>query len=263
MSRLWAERLRIGLAPARVELVRLGPGGHGRRRQPLAVEVAPAPGQPVWAGALAALEQALPGIARAGDAAAVVLSNHLVRYLVIGWQPEIGTAGELEDLARLRFENTFGEAARDWTVRCSEGGWGKASVACAVDTALVAGLRACLERHELRLASLQPLLMAAYNDLRRALPPSAALTILEPGRLCLALRRAGAWTEVSSRRAPADAVLAVEQELATLGPNEAPEQLDVLLVGAGATWPAGGTRKARLLGASAQGGCALALCGTA
>ena len=263
MSRLWAERLRIGLAPGRVELVRLGPLGHGRPRPPLGIDTAPVPGQPPWAGALAALDTALPGVARAGDTVAVVLSNHLVRYLVIGWQPEVGNARELEDLARLRFENTFGEPARDWTVRCSTSSWGQAGIACAVDHALIAGLRECLQRHGLRLASVQPLLMAAYNDVRRQLPPNAALTIVEPGRLCLALRRDGAWTEVSSRRAAADAALAVEQELATLSPNEAPAQLDVLLVGAGASWPAGTARASRLLGASARGSCSLALCGAA
>jgi hypothetical protein len=260
---LWAERLRIGLAPGRVELVRLGPLGLGRSRAPLGVDCAAVPGQPPWAGALAALDAALPGAARAGDNAAVVLSNHFVRYLVIGWQAEIGSAHELEDLARLRFEATFGDAARDWTVRCSPSGWGQASIACAVDRALITGLQECLQRHGLRLASLQPLLMAAYNDVQRQLPPSAALTVVEPGRLCLALRRDGDWTEVSSRRAGADAALAVEQELATLSPNEAPEQLDVLLVGAGTHWAGDGERRARLLGASAPGGCSLALCGAA
>ncbi|CAD5369844.1 hypothetical protein RA210_U110099 [Rubrivivax sp. A210] len=255
MSRWWGERLRIGLAPDRVELALRK--GLGRAPELQAIECARDPGQPPWQAALAALEDTLTGLALRGGVA-VVLSNHLVRYQVLAWQAEINGARELEQLARLQFERVFGEAAAGWTVRCSVGGWGQASLACAVDTALVEALTALLARRGLRLTSLQPLLMAAYNGHRRALPRNAALAIVEPGRLCLGLLRNAHWVEVISRRLQGDAAAAAEQELAALAPEAEPARFDVLRIGA-AQWPEGGSRPSQLLGPADA--TPLALCG--
>lgn len=262
MSRLWAERLRIGLAPGRVELVRLGLTGGGRPVKAAGVAVAPAPDAPPWSAALEALDAPLAGFAARGAAVAVVLSNHWVRYLVLPWQPTLVGPAELHALARLRFERTFGEAAAGWTIRCSDPAWGEATVACAVDAALIDALRARLAARRLRLASVQPLLMAAYNQVRRQLATGAAFAIVESGRLCLGLFDQGHWRDIVSRRAGADPAAVLEQELASAAPQPGAAALDVLLVGEGAAWPADAPRPARLLG---TGGApvSLALCGCA
>jgi len=264
VSRWWGEGLRVGLAPDRVELAYRR--GWGREPEPIQVDCQRQAGQPLWQAAIAALDGALTelgGESGLSGGAAVVLSNHLVRYQVMAWQSEINGARELEQLARLQFERVFGDATSSWTLRCSEGGWGQTSLACAVDTALLGALSDCMSKHGLRLASLQPLLMAAYNGFRRSLPRNAALAIVEPGRLCLGLLADGCWVEVVSRRAQADAAEAVEQELATLAPETVPERVDVLLVGAGASWPEAATRPTRLLAPGVAGIGSLALGGVA
>ncbi len=243
MSRSWAERWRIGLAPDGAELLRVS--WRGRTTQSLRVPCEPQPGQAAWTTALAALDQALGDAGARGGAAGVVLSNHFVRYLVLPWQPELNSARELGGLAQLRFKAVYGDAAAAWTVRCSEGGWGQPSVACAVDTELLAALRAALEARGLRLASMQPLLMAVFNDLRRKFAGDAAFAIVEPGRLCLALMQQGAFDAIVSRRTPADAAQAIEQELATLPPRADGAALELQRIGDAPAWPAGAARAVR------------------
>jgi hypothetical protein len=192
-----------------------------------------------------------------------VLSNAFVRYLVIPWQSEVSCARELDELASLRFKHTFGEAADEWTIRCSAAGYREASVACAVDAALLAALRERLRARKCRLVSVQPLLMAAYNDLRRNLGASNAFATVERGRLCLSLMQAGRWSHIVSRRVAADPAKAIEQELATLAADTTPAQVEVLLVGDGVAWPHDAPRGSRLLGKAGESGCSLALCGAA
>ena len=263
MSRWSAERLRIGLAPERVELARLRIGMSRKAARQSSVSCAPKPGEAPWQAALAALDGALAELGSRGGSAAVVLSNHWVRYAVLPWQPSVTGAAEVEQLARLHFERNFGAAAAGWTIRTCDRGYGAAHVACAVDTALIAGLQARLAAHGLRLGTLQPLLMAAYNDARREFSGNTALAIVEAGRVCLGLLQQDRWLAIASRRAGADLSEAIEQELATLDTDMVPPRLDVLLVGADTPWSAPASRAARLLGGPQARGRSLAMCGAA
>lgn len=263
MSRWSAERLRIGLAPGRVDLARLAWLSTHKVTRQASVGCTPKPGEAPWQAALAALDGALAEFGSPAGPAAVVLSNHWVRYAVLPWQPSVTSAAEVEQLARLHFERCYGAAAAGWTVRTCDRGYGAAHVACAVDTALITGLQACLAAHGLRLGTLQPLLMAAYNDARREFSGTTAFAIVEAGRVCLGLLRQDRWLAIASRRAGADLGEAIEQELATLDAEAVPARLDVLLVGADTPWPAPATRAARVLGGAQARGRSLALCGAA
>jgi hypothetical protein len=282
VSPSWVERWRVGLAPEGAELLRLTWWGKPAAGAPLRVPCLPSapfvraerePGEPreppapreprerpAWEPALDAMDQAFAAADATGAAVGVVLSNHFVRYLTLPWQPALNSARELLELAQLRMQQVYGDAAARWTVRCSEGGWGQPSVACAVDAELVASLTARLAARRLRLASLQPLLMAACHDLRRQLRGDATLALAEPGRLCLGLWREGGLHTVVSRRTGADAAGAAAQELAALGVAPAEAELALLRVGAAAAWPEGAPVAARELAAAPR---SLAACGVA
>ena len=263
MSRWSAERLRIGLAPERVDLARLGLLSTRKVTRQSSVVCTPKPGEAPWQAALGALDGALTEFGSHAGSAAVVLSNHWVRYAVLPWQPSVTSAAEVEQLARLHFERCFGAAAAGWTIRTCDRGYGAAHVACAVDSALITALQACLAAHGLRLATLQPLLMAAYNDSRREFSGSTAFAVVEPGRVCLGLLQQDRWLAIASRRAGADLSEAIEQELATLDADAVPPRLDVLLVGADTPWSAPAARAARVLGGPQARGRSLAMCGAA
>jgi hypothetical protein len=259
VSRWSAERLRIGLGPDRVDCVRLGPWPRRRVLRRSGAPFTARPPEPAWQPALDVLDESLGAVASRGDAVELRLSNRWVRYGVLPWHAGVTGSAELEQLARLRFEQHHGNAVAGWTIRCCDDGFGRPLLACAIDTALLEALQERLAAHGLRLASLQPLLMAAFNDWRRRLGQSAALALVEADRLCLAAFEHGRWVEVISRRCGADIAATVEQEIATLPLQQAPQQLGVALIGDGAHWPEpAGEPAVQMLGRRE-----LALCGAA
>ena len=173
MSRLWAERVVITLSPA----------------ADAAGDAEP------WRGALEALRRKVSTIRNRADVS-IVLSNHFVRYALV--PPQSGAAGADEELAlaRFQFAKIHGERARAWEVRIS------GELACAIDTALLSGLKEIFSKHKsARLASVQPYLMAAYHRWRPRIPRDGAwLVLAEPGRVCLARLAARGWASVRNAR---------------------------------------------------------------
>jgi hypothetical protein len=186
VSRLFPERLRIGLAPAEISL-------DGKR---LACD--PALGTEPWQGAVQALKsQSL----RAADAT-VVLSNHFVRYALVPWSDAL--AGEAEEEAYLRhhFARIHGERAKSWLLRASEDSAGAPRLCSAIDGQLLEALKACFPKSgKARLVSVQPQLMAVFNRWRGAIPRSGAwLMVVEADRACAALHAKGRWHSVQNAR---------------------------------------------------------------
>lgn len=271
MSRLWGERLRIGLSGTRVELARTALLG-GRIRDEKRFNFRSASVRPVTEKILIALPRALEQFGAGRGQASVVISNDLVRYLMLPWQESASSPQEVREIARLQFEQVHGEAARGWTVQCHEGGWGRPTLACAIDTALIEGVKAVLDARQLRITTLQPLLMAGFNAVRSELAGDTALAIVEADRVCVGVLRDGHLTEVSSRHSRGDSATIASQELAMLGEAGVPPPVHVLLMGEHAQWQAAPeddthpTAPAawRAVGAPlAESRCALAMVGAA
>lgn len=206
MSPWLSEELRVILCPDQVMLLPVRRsltlrGLHRTIREPQSFCVEGAAGSQSWRPALLALEAALPGVATGRTAATVVLSNRLVRYALVPWQAGLSDSQEDLSYARHCFSRVYGKDAAQWEVRISHQAPGKPRLAGSVDAELLASLRSVLARPGIALRSIQPHLMAAFNDARRRLGRcSAWLALLEPGHLCLALLRDGHWTRVRSAR---------------------------------------------------------------
>ena len=141
--------------------------------------------------------EALRGSAPTGKVA-VVLSNHFVRYALVPWNAQL--AGEAEETAYVRhyFARIHGERAKAWSFRASPASAGQARLCSAIDAALLEEVKSAFKG---RLVSLQPLLMAAFNRARRAVPSGGAwLVMAEPERACVALYAKGAWQSVHNGR---------------------------------------------------------------
>lgn len=191
MPRFFPERLRIGLAPHEVSLV-LERGL--LKKAKVKDDVVPCDGgfgaRP-WDGALAVLA--------ACDAAqlpaAVVLSNHFVRYAVVPWSDALDGEAEEEAYVRHHFAKVHGERAGAWALRWT--GHGESRLASAIDRALLEALKQALPR----LVSVQPYLMAAVNQCRTSIPKSGAwLTLVEADRACIALHAGGRWRSVQNAK---------------------------------------------------------------
>lgn len=206
MSRWQTDRLQVELAPDQVNLV------HSARRLTLRgmrtttwnewlAAAAVGPEAAPWRGAVEALATALPSQAGHAASARVVLSNRLVRYVLVPWSDALGGAEEEVAFARHCFERVYGEAAAQWELRVSDARDGTPRLASAIDVALPGALREAFAAAGVRLDSIQPGLMAVCNDYRRRLRGSHAwLALLEPGNLVLALLDRGRWIRVRSMR---------------------------------------------------------------
>lgn len=200
MSLLWRDRLRIALTPTAVALVRSVAGYRGRAKQKALLSCAPTAGERPWEAALGILKDALPQEAWRHSVATVVLSNHFVRYLLLPWSTDLASPAEQAAYARHNFRDVYGDGAADWEVRWNDEPPGALRVASAVDSPLLAGLRAAMPA-SVRLASVQPYLAAAFNHWRSQLKhPTGWFCLAEPGRLCVSRFGPEGWLGLQSER---------------------------------------------------------------
>lgn len=225
MSHLWRDRAHIALSPDRVILARLGRGARVLAREIVPCSV-PA-GDTGWEPALAAMRGALAGGQWANADATVILSNQFVRYLLVPRDEKLVT--EEEQLAMLRhsFTQAYGGAAENWEFRWSEGRPPAPCLASAVDRALLEGVREAFKASGLRLVSVQPYLMLAFNHWRREMrEPSLWFGLAERDRLCLAWIQRDEWGSLYTQRIgpewPRELSGILERAALLAGPGSAP-----------------------------------------
>ena len=194
MSPLWPERVSVGLCPDRLVVSR------GAAAQVLGV--ASAGEAPAWRAAVDALPAALG--ARAPRRLSVILSHHFVRYALLPWSAALNSDEAWRAYAEHRLTAIYGAPAAPWALRVAATAPRGARIACATEQALIDALQAKLREHGVRLVSVQPHLMAAFNRSRRRLRGASCwLVVEEAGRLALALIERGAWRSLRSRRVDA------------------------------------------------------------
>jgi len=191
VSPLWRDEVGIYLAQRRVCLVRIR---RGMKPTLAADEVTVDPGAaPGWDGALGMLERRLAEPTWGDARVRVVIADHWVRYSVVPWSDALTSTAERLAHARELMAGVFGAEMSEWTVSLSETPPGSSCLASAVPTALLQGLKDSALSHGLKLASVQPQLIAAYNTWRHVLPAAEAawFVTVEEGSLA-ALRMCGA-----------------------------------------------------------------------
>lgn len=198
MSRLFSDRLLIGLAPAALTVLRF----RGLLKEKLvdraSVACDPAFGNEPWQGAVAALKALqIEGRPRV----TVVLANHFVRYAIVPWSEALGTEQERQAYLRHYFSKIHGERAKSWALRSAASASGAPRLASAVDSSLISEIKEALKRPGARLVSVQPQLMAKFNAARAAVPAAGAwLVLAEPDRACVALHAGGRWRSVQNAK---------------------------------------------------------------
>ncbi len=186
MSLLWPKkRLRIGLGPDRIMVA-------GAK----AIEVAQADGG--WEAPLKAIPELLKG--KSGEAS-IVVADQFVRYVLLPWNEALRTPEQWLALARHRFAGLHGARAAEWEVKVTPTAPAGARLACAVDRALIESLASLFTAVNVKLVSVQPFLVAAYNRIRSTVGDGSCWVVVEErGRLTLVLIQRGAWLAIRSRR---------------------------------------------------------------
>lgn len=155
----------------------------------------------------------------------VVLSNSLVRYLVLPWQENVVKESDWQAIAQHAFRQQFDAAANDWRVVVSFGGYGQTILAAAMDESLCAQLATSAQQLDFKLCSISPLLTVLDK-------PAATdwAMLAEPQRITLCQLRDGQWQQILI-----DAPLAgkeydaadklIERSLLSIVPAEQPRKI--------------------------------------
>jgi len=189
VSLLWRKKpLRIGLGPDSIIV--------SGSREPVRVH---GEGAGDWRSALAALPEVLKS--HRNEDAAVVLADQFVRYALLPWNAALKSEAEWAALAQHRFAALHGAPAAEWQVKVTETAPHGARLACAVERELIAGLAERFVAGGVRLHSVQPFLVAAFNRIRKTVGNGSCWIVVEErGRLTLALIQRGAWLAIRARR---------------------------------------------------------------
>jgi hypothetical protein len=120
----------------------------------------------------AAIDQQLAALALPpGTRLNCIVAGEGVRYQIVPWRDELSRPAQRQLLAEQCFRDAYGDVARGWTVRQHATRYGAATLACAIDTALLDQLDAQSRARRLTLLSVQPALMHSYNLARHRMSP--------------------------------------------------------------------------------------------
>ncbi|MHC8400405.1 hypothetical protein ACYZTX_13250 [Pseudomonas sp. MDT1-17] len=152
-----------------------------------------------WAVALETLDRLLAEHTRPGAELSVVISGHFSRFCLVPWSEQISSPAELLGFAQLCFEDLYGVPNQPWSLVLSAEPAGYDRVATALPQDLLTQLRTLVTGRALRLRSVQPYLMAAFNHFDKSFDAGDFLFVVaEPVRSVLLLAREGRWASVRS-----------------------------------------------------------------
>jgi hypothetical protein len=200
VSLLWRNHLRISLCPDRLVLGAYGRGLRPSKAKSSVVTVQSNPNEAEWRGAVDAIPQVLGTFKN--HEVSVVVADQFVRYALLPWNEALKTEEQWLALARHRLTAIHGAAAAGWEIKLTDTAPMGPRLACAVDRELIDELAAKFVAANVRLVSVQPFLVAAFNRIRNTIGNGSCwLVIEEPGRLTLAFIQRGKWIAIRSRRA--------------------------------------------------------------
>jgi hypothetical protein len=173
VSPLWRDEIGIFLGPTKVVLARMKKGLRPKcvAEQGVSVETAHCGD---WQPAVDEMRRQLRNDLWHSANVRFVVSDHWARYAVLPWSADLTRLAERETHARLILKNTYGDVADDWAISIGESPPRTASVVSAIPIRLISELQDLVAVFKLRLTSIQPHLIVAYNGWRARLPEAAA-----------------------------------------------------------------------------------------
>ena len=122
----------------------------------------------------------------------VILSSDFVRYLILPCQPIAMSTAEKSAYAIASYRDVYGAVVDGWHIKLHDAAPNHSTITAAVDEKLLATLKQISLKHQLKLNSVQPYLMSAFNTFNHQLSNiNGYLVVLESGRLLLISLRQG------------------------------------------------------------------------
>jgi hypothetical protein len=203
VSPLWRDEVAIFVGPRKIALARRARGL--KPRVASATEIAVAGHFGDFGPTLARLAGVLAEPTWQDAVARVIVADPWARYGIVPW-PNLRLDGDGRlSHARYVLAENYGDAVSDWNVSLADTPPGRAYVACAMPAGLKAGLEETLAGARLKMVSLQPQLIVAFNAWREQLPTDDAWFVsLDEGSLAAVHLSQGAWDRVHMTRLSQD-----------------------------------------------------------
>ncbi len=209
MSLLLRDELRIVLRRDQVQVVRIGRTlalqGKAYRVLDKKTYSCAVDADSAWVNAVKTLEAALSELSSQPAFAQVILSNQFMRYTMIPSSQTLSNEAEEVAYAKHIFSQLYGTSAESWEIRLQQDSIGSAQLASAVDGQLLHALRAVFSAKNVKLKSVQPQLMAAYNNCHALIQKQDVWFVLaEQESISLGLVQQGQWRSVRTLKAGSD-----------------------------------------------------------
>ncbi|WP_342617519.1 hypothetical protein [Rhodoferax sp. GW822-FHT02A01] len=198
--------VRVGLSHKAISIGKVPLLGRGRVQavEHLSCSADPLVDEP-WRAAVERLSLWLESNQGQSHRVQVVLSGRFVRWQLLPWRLELSGRDEMAAYAALRFRETYGKSAQNWSILPAAMAPGHTVPAAAVDRALLEALASVCERHGARLQWLTAYFSSAFDAWRGVLKePNAWFGTVEADTLTLGLLQAGQWTALQSQRLSGD-----------------------------------------------------------
>jgi hypothetical protein len=199
---LWHDSMLVTLAPDQVSYRIQSSLGRVSKTTAVLGCAADDPARP-WAAACNALAEAMAENMQRHMRISVVLSDRLVRYLVLPWRDGVLSRAEWRAYALHSFEAVYGEICRNWRLRIDLVPPGRPSLACAIDADLIEALRKIAGDAASRLVAVRPNFISRFNQRRAAMRGSPLwFATVEERSLCVGALNDGVWRALRSESAP-------------------------------------------------------------
>lgn len=162
----------------------------------------------------------------------LVLSSDFVRYCLLPAQPIAMSSAEKNAYAKATMLEIYGAIANDWHIKCNPAAPDQNTILVAVDKALLAALKQLADKYQLKLDSVQPYLMSAFNLLASSLArTNGYFALLENQKILLLSLRHGICQQLHTIRFTEDWQAELNQALHRAWLlNENPDAIDKTLL---------------------------------
>ncbi len=187
MLLLWPNQLQVALSAQGAAAISLSArAGKNKLKQQFvpAIQNVEAPN---WHSVSTSLEALLSTMqVKPNTQLTVVLNSDFIRYQLLPAQKISMSSAEKQAYAAAAYKEIYGSEMDGWRIKLHETGFRQVSIASAVDENFLDKLQQVSQQHQIKLASVQPYLMGAYNSCKKQLGKlSGYFVVIEANKLML------------------------------------------------------------------------------
>lgn len=170
MSLLWPKQLQVALSAKGVSVIASTSAIEKAELKQAFIATTQKENITEWQSASTSLEKLLSALqAKPNTNLSIILSSNFVRVQLLPAQKILMNSAEKLAYAAATYKDIYGAEMDSWIIKSHETGFNRASIVAAIDKRLLEELQQVSQQHQVKLVSVQPYLMDAYNRCNKQL----------------------------------------------------------------------------------------------